>query len=170
MNTLVKYDKWCLSVVRATLLWVEEWLSISQRRIERVMIVTYLALALVDAGRGKTLYIVGPVLAYIGCLMWFMHRTPDAIRMVRERPNLAVARCFLQLWLMSVIAISFLISKSMIPHNPLHLVQQTDYALFFYVVSISTKGDPGRRRKLALSKIIEMFGTGWIPKPIGEPG
>ncbi len=43
MNFLVAYDAWCVDKVEAFLLWIEEWLSISQKEAEKSIIALYLS-------------------------------------------------------------------------------------------------------------------------------
>lgn len=41
---LIVYDAWCEGRMKALLIWLEEWFSISQKHIEEGMIVLYLGL------------------------------------------------------------------------------------------------------------------------------
>ena len=155
--------------MRATLLWLEEWLSLSQSQVERALIFIYSVLSLEmsysRASTPDTLLILIVVFT-----MWNMHRTPDVIRMGRTDRGWSVIRCLVQMWIGIAIALCLAtITKQNVPGSTGNLIRQIDYTLFIFSISVSTKGDPGRRRRLAWDKIKELFGTEWIPKPIRTP-
>lgn len=167
---LIVYDMWCEDRVKALLLWLEEWFSISQKRVEEGMIVLYLALEM--AGARWTLSMLGINIAtwlFAGGTMIWLHRKPDARR--------GGAKCYLELRLLRIsfqVIVFFLagILFFLPPHRASDIglgVAQIVYLVFFYMTDISSNGTPGRRRKLALAELKKLFGAAWIPKPALEP-
>jgi len=153
-----------LSKVRATLLWLEEWLSLSQNEVEKVMMFIYLICGIMNS--------VGSIdnisIMFMGWIMYSLHKNPDVNRAgIEHSPIAATGRPLVQIWTLCMI-VTYLVPPIR-TKDVIASIQVVDYLLFSYLVSVSTKGDPGRRRKLAWSKIKELFGTKWLPEPIEQP-
>jgi len=173
MNLLVAYDRWCEGRVKALLRWLEEWLSISQKQAERGMIVIYLCFYLLpdneqSLNHGQFLWVKICFAAFVGMMMWWMHRRPAALRgrttLFRET---SLLRVLLQVVFGLIILFDFFGPFHHSPHNI--SVLQIDYVIFLYACDIHSGGERGRRRKLALAELKKMFGTEWMPKPALEP-
>lgn len=171
MELLVAYDRWCEGRVRAFLLLLEEWLSISQKYAERGMIVLYVTLL---AGPSHPTELSFPVWLSVALLaapsMWFLHRRPDAMRECGKflRKIHACFRVGLQFF-SGAIAIFELTTWAHTQRDIPAAAAQVTYLVFYYMIDIASKGKPGRRRKLAWAKLKELFGTEWIPKPVVVP-
>ena len=169
MKLAVAYDQWCEGRVRALLLFLEEWLSISQKYAERGMIALYVTLV---ANPWSSSTVSLPPRAFLACMlgyfMWTIHRRPEAVREIsRWIPRYKAAyRIILQ------ICLGFFAIVAVVPPPPSAsniAVAQIVYVVFIYMTDITSNGERGRRRKLSWAKIKELFGTVWIPKPLLTP-
>lgn len=169
MELLARYDKWFEDCVRAVLLWLEEWLDLSQRTVERGMIVAYLLLAFMPVHQRDLTYAVAGT-AVVSIIMYNLHRRPVALRGLRFKETRAVRVAFMVPIFGTTIAlelIPFAGTKCEIGKA----IAQMVYVVFFYVTDIGNHGERGRRRKLALAKLKELFGDlTWLPKPVGVEG
>jgi hypothetical protein len=175
MNWIIRYDQWTFHRLEVLLLWLEEWFSISQKRVEQSMIILYVLLSI------PSLYIPSIIWSFIlisfkffcicsvGYIMWILHRRPDFLRKsARENQIEAVFRIAVQISLGSIAGFTLFL----VPHRWTDLpgaLAQLLYVVFFYVTNITSDGKPGRRRKMALAELKKMFGLEWIPKPIPVP-
>lgn len=170
MKWLIAYDAWFEGRVEALLVWLEEWLSISQERVEQGIIVLYLAL-LIAAG-GRTLKLlplrIGSYIMMLVIMIW-LHRKPAASRGATKRySDLCLIRVLVQIFLLSFAGIFFFAP----PHRVEDIengLAQIIYLVFFYMIDIGSTGKLGRRRKLALAELKKLFGAAWIPKPLLAP-
>lgn len=164
------YDLWCLFQLKRALIWIEEWFSICQKRVEQALIVIYF-LTVIPGPFRKSYHLQGTLLAglcvLLGAIFWQWHRKPAALRMAMVAiPQLCIGRVLIiQLFLVGFDIAIHLTAKITV-FDILEMVRQTTYALIVYVTTISTHGEPGRRRKLALEELKKMFGTDWIPRPV----
>lgn len=170
---LIVYDMWCEGWVKALLLWLEEWFSISQKHVEEGMIVLYLALQMAAAPwTTRRLSLLGLNIAMwifvVGTMIW-LHRKPAARRgMPKYFPELRLLRVMLQVIIFGMAGISFVFP----PHRASDIgigIAQILYLVFFYMTDTNSNGKPGQRRNLALAELKKLFGTAWIPKPELEP-
>jgi len=179
MDSFIRYDHWCLGNTRATLLWIEEWLSLSQRRIEYMMILFYGFTAgisvVVSAIRPYGSSLVGMSIFMFALIVWSMFRmsnVPDVVRKHRSNDDISLIRLALQILMWGAVVWEVVVFHR--THAPIvdlaEPARNVDYVLFVYSISVSTKGEKGRRRKLALEKLKELFGTDWMPKPLGAHG
>ena len=170
MRFLIAYDAWCIGRVEALLLWLEEWLSISQKQVERGLIVLYMLLIMVPSSWALGIVIVRIFVAIsVGMMMWWLHRQPAAYREMGKRNALmAVARVIIQAFLGFLAAILFILP----PHRLIDYATgaaQVVYLVFYYMTDIHSGGERGRRRKLAWAELKKLFGTEWIPRPAPGP-
>jgi hypothetical protein len=167
MKLIFAYDAWCLRRIEALLAWLEEWMSISQPRVEQGLIVIYITL--LNTGRKfTTTFITLQIICSLGIalMMWWLHRRPAAVREASKRSSMsAMVRIFFQTWFLLLVVVCT-VSR---PIDYQDIAMYLDYLLFFLMNDISSKGKPGRRRKLALEKLKELFGSAWIPKPVAVP-
>lgn len=167
MNTalylIVSYDLYWLRGVIVLLLWLEEWLGISQTTAERAMIVVYIAITNFDHTRwGDFDQARWGVSLISGIMMWLMH-----ISAHREPPSVFV--CVIRGSLQIVLLLAVVLSTLLAPHRwtdvaviSAHLV----FMVFWYSTAFRSNGQRGRRRKLALDKLKALFGDlGWLPAP-----
>lgn len=141
------------------ILFAMEWLSVPRAKIEQSMIVAYFVCTVGNAwpstGRWMLIAIQLPIVGW----MWFMHRRPSA------------TRSMLLLHLVSARVISLTVFTGMCaviawmrwPAWGYTIAMNMLYAAIYYAVSLPGGGEPGKRRKLALAKLKEMFGTSWVP-------
>lgn len=156
-----------LRAAKWTVEMAEEWLSLSQGRIERGLMMAFLA-GYVTVGWHSWWLLLFPFTAW-GC--WIQHRMPAARRAARIASShsifwrlasianllffllidgLAVALQGFQWWIVPV------------------LIVIVSYPCFEYVTALPSRKDGlGKKRKLALAKLKAMFGTGWMPVPEG---
>lgn len=160
---LIEATKWVVD-------WADEWLSLSQSRIEEGLIVAYAAThvltfvhSVMQNPRDYGSWLPIGVAVYLTYWMWDSHRKPRAVRaFMRWRfPFLRLIWFFFSLvflgpvfyvrnvWMLAVV----------FPFYPL--------LGFQYVLVCGGDGQSGRRRKLALAKLKEWFGVGWLPEPEG---
>jgi hypothetical protein len=170
MSLIVAYDNWCIDHLEALLRWLEEWLSISQKRTEQGMILLYIALTMAQTKTSIASAAVSAIGAgAIGMVMWYLHRRPAAVRGIQKGwwPN-ALVRVLIQM-LFALFITSILVRP---PHHWgdwANAAAQLDYLIYFYVTDINSGGQRGRKRKLAWAELKKLFGTEWMPKPASEP-
>ena len=175
MRFLIAYDRWCLDRVEALLKSLEEWFSISQKRAEQGMIAIYTVLSVVGCFTLKTLPLsvrCESFVVFLG-LAWLMYvtmhrRSAWERRLLRYMKIGPVYRMFLQMIILYTMAINLFAS----PHYPSDLITaaaQLVFLLFCLSTCICSDGKRGRKRKLALAKLKELFGSEWIPKPVSVP-
>lgn len=169
---MTAYDDWIYRRVEATLLWLEEWLSVSQKTVERTLLVVYLGLYLMAVHyRYRFPASIHACFALtISYFMWNVHRVPTATRRgILMPPGYKRMRVLMQAF--SVFIGTLFIASG--PHdytNYMWGTAQVFFMLFWYVCSVGSNGERGRRRKLAWAELKKMFGTEWIPKPAGVEG
>ena len=161
---MIAYDRWCDRVIAVALLWLEEWLSIKQKAVERFIMGLYTCILLSPSSWRVRISNIALAAFMLG-LMWSFHRRPAAERGVARRIDmLALWRALLQLTTL----VGSVIEACLLPYN-MTLVLLPLWIVFIYVTDISNHGHPGRRRKLALAELKKLFGTEWMPKPASMP-
>jgi len=138
-----------------------DWLSLTQARIEQGLIAAYTVCAVGGAWPLSVRWTVIAVQLPIAAWMWWMHRRPSAARTVALF-TLAGPRVF-SLVVFSLISVP--VAWARWPGWGFTLAMNVLYVAIYYLVSLPSGGEPGRRRKLALAKLKEMFGTSWVPVP-----
>jgi hypothetical protein len=172
MKIMAAGDTWLEGRVEALLLWLEEWFSVSQKWAERGTMAVYIALILVPRSLEPAQIGLKLGLALlVGSMMWFLHRKPEAVRrLARRDPMFGVVRAVIAAFMVFLSAEIAL----MPPHNTATAASglaQVVYLVFFYMTDITSGGECGRKRKLALEELKKMFGDlAWIPKPAQVPG
>jgi len=170
---MVVYDMFCVLVLVWCVNWIEEWFSVRQKQIERILIVCFACgglLPLVFRLRGVDLINGGFVLLIV-CFMWQLQRMQEG---GRGRVWLTSLRCgLLRLCLQLLCGVIFVCllgaRGSLFWITALLLFRQVAICLFFYLICFGSAGKLGKRRKLAWEEIKKIFGTDWIPKPLTVP-
>lgn len=153
-------DVYLLLAMHYTILFLIEWFSFSRKWIERAMI-----------GVFATLWFAQPFpfsyswKFFFGAIniawFWSLHRKSDKQRIIYmiSWPFIGLRLTYLALHVLDCFGKIGL----------LWAVQDLLFVVIIYATSIPGGGDPGRRRKLALDKLKELFGTSWISRPIPMP-
>ena len=101
--------------------------------------------------------------------MVWLHRKPAAIRGgARRYPELGAMRMLIQVFVL-LFAGDLLFIPPFRVTDIFLAASQFVYLVFFYMTDISSQGQSGRRRKLALAELKKLFGTAWMPKPALVP-
>ena len=171
IKALIDGDAWFADRVEALLKWLEEWLSISQKWAERATLALYAVLIAVPNELSP--YGIGFKVTFAFLLVsinWHLHRRPESIRSSLGRNSIyRAARVLMGLFLIFLAGILY----GMPPHRFTDYTcgtAQLVYLVFLYMTDIASKGERGRKRKLALKELKKLFGTEWIPKPVTVPG
>lgn len=161
--------------------WGTEWLSLKRRWIERGLIVGYGVLMCVGdffdwhyapAHHRFELFfelLMYSVYAMICTVMWSAQKMPEAHRF---RRLLGVEWIYGRVWTVILTVLMGVLLVTVPPHRwsdmffPLGM---SCYAAFNYAISLPEDGERGKKRKLALAKLKQMFGTSWIVAPIPQP-
>lgn len=160
-----------LKATRAVIVFCNEWLSLSQARIEQLLGVAFIVLdevgwARYHAGGLRTFSLAFVPLNLLW--VWARHRTPAA---ARANGLLHNVRSLVFRLLMVFLAV-FCFGSSLLRHN-VDLIDLSTVVVvpFIYVTALPHDDGSrrGKRRKLALAKLKEMFGTSWVPLPEGGP-
>ena len=164
------WDLFLVARVMDAVEWLEGWLSFSQKRIEQTIWLASIGASVVAcfyicSRLPSMLPLCAIFIPYMAWLQYRQLRMPASVRLMRLFSRRGVFnRLFWQIWI-----VTFLL--------PPHHSWRTDIAftvwyglgcLFDYVTVISSDGQRGKRRKLALEKLKELFGTAWIPQPVGS--
>lgn len=169
MERICAYDGWCSDRVKALLAWLEEWFSIGQKGAERGMMAVYFALLVLPPPwemRSTGMKVFTAVLIFP--MMWYLHRKPVSRRRVFQDGSVysAAARVSLQV-LLCTFSLSGILRPPHLVADYANAAMNVVYLVFFYATDIGGGGDRrGRRRKLALAKLKELFGPLWIPQPV----
>jgi hypothetical protein len=169
-------DNTLLSICEQSVKFIEEWLSISQKWLERIVIAIFVIAGLIQ------LYLVSiqnnpynkpwMVAFYIIMFLYAMmqeHRLPEATRKLTRITGFIV-RMF---WIGVMIATGlspFFVSIGNDKVAVLYSVADT-FAMgargaMIYITVANIDGHRGKAAQMAWNKIKELFGTSWIPQPI----
>ena len=100
--------------------------------------------------------------------MWRQQKEGNSERLMRLFvPIHAVVRIGMGLWALQLTVVELAVA----PHrwrDVLMPVSMNCFLAFQYAMALPNDGQRGRRRKLALAKLKEMFGTAWMPAPVGS--
>lgn len=152
--------------------FIEEWLFLSQKWVERGVMGLFAIVSLVDvfllvmAKHEVGWEIFADVILLIG--MWIEHRQTKTERTLR-RVSGHMSRVF---WLILCL---FLFVINVLPHqmdnqylyiyNLLTPVWGGVRALMSYVTVLDIEGLRGKAAKLSWEKLKELFSTAWVPQP-----
>jgi hypothetical protein len=168
MKFLATLDKWIEGSITTVLVWLEEWLSISQKYVERFLILLYLGLLLTPWS--PHLLAIGIELfaaLIMGTIMWHLHRKPKAWRgLMRLRPGARQLRAVFAIICVLYSAVEIVLPRQRTVDSVESGLLQIIYIVFIYCTDIANQGERGRKRKLAWDEIKKLFGTEWVPKPI----
>lgn len=171
IKALIDGDAWFADRVEALLKWLEEWLSISQKWAERATLALYVVLIIVP--EKLDLYEIGAkvfLAFWLAFINWHLHRRPESMRNSTQRnPMYRAVRAVLGLFLIFLAAALYGMPRHLLVDFTSGTAQLV-YLVFFYMTDITSNGERGRKRKLALAELKKLFGTEWIPKPVTVPG
>lgn len=167
MNAIFAIDAWWIARMEAALCWLNEWLSITLRRVA-------LILAGVVFGCGtfweirmhcRWALVIDAVFPLL--LAWYSFE-PEKERVARWRGKFFS-------WWRGTEGVLLPLDVALIwvpPHMQYYWIVPIGTCACFLLITVLAcreTGERGRRRKAALAKIKEMFGAGWIVPPETEP-
>ena len=171
MEIMRRYDDWCITKVKIATEFLNDWLGISQKIMERVVIVCNVI--------ARSCLLSSSVLNRWEFPVWFealmvfvffnyiyrLHRTPCAARS-KFLPMRTSRMWWQSLTYLSILpspANDWLVNVGLIGgYGAVTLIE--------YLVCVDIDGERGRKAKMAWNKVIELFGTRWIPQPVGVRG
>lgn len=149
----------------------EDWFGWSSRSMERGLIVVYAVtgqnlLLHPHPSRVETslAWLASAFVIFVSAMMWREQKEPEAKRWVRlMAPGMTPLR-------VSCAGLAVVcVADAIATHDLIGDMPMVAYAAFQYMLAIpSGGGRRGRKRKLALAKLREMFGS-WLPAPAGNP-
>lgn len=155
-------DEFLIRKTRSVLICIEEWLSISQRTVERWLIVIFLAtfikLSMFDFMHTHSIVI--DVIMFVWCALVLIN-----LHNYSEDQRAATGK-IQRIW--------FFYASLLATLHMFHLLNNENVAqavnlyaaeAFFYVIASNVKGERGRRRRMAMAKLRELFGPLWTPEP-----
>jgi hypothetical protein len=173
MNFIERYDEWVRARVKDALDWLFEWLSVSQKAVERILIITYVVGRTLEAvaefshraprGLNKGVGVADCVFSIlIVLIMLGWHFSPKTERIMAHvaRPGYILRI----MWQPLVIATAA--DLEIDSYHIGHFAQVTAFTLALYVFACNSDGQRGRKRKMAWAKLKELFS--WLPNPQPE--
>lgn len=175
LDFLVTIDFAVLRAVQWAITFSIELFSWSRVWIERgLMIANAISMISMDASivasehawTGWMLALV-VVQSVMGFWMWTIHTIPESSRVIRLlSADLVIARvgliCFVPMFTFLVFYDSHTIGLFRLAGHILLVV-------FIYACSLPNGGEKGKKRKMAIEKLKEMFGTSWMPEACPQP-
>jgi hypothetical protein len=166
MSIVRRYDAFMLGQVERLVTWCEEWLSISQRRLESACIVAY---GVVFTARTIAAHAWPGLLLviWVTSILWAVHRLPQATRTARAHPGRDL---FIHIFADALIGLRIVSMLLVFSYSDVSgLLEGALLSLIVRMLDIASNGDVGRKRKLSLAKLKELFGAGWmVPQPVGK--
>jgi cellulose synthase/poly-beta-1,6-N-acetylglucosamine synthase-like glycosyltransferase len=159
-------DTAIIETIENMLRLANDWLSITQRMIERAVIRVCLLLILSVwlcsiPITWKVVYTLGALL--VVAEMFREHRLPRSSRAVKRR-----TQRFYRFYLLVITFIVVPLLMLLPPYSwldcaafGLNLLE----ALFYFVLVAVVDGEPGRARKLSIQELTRIFGVEWVPQP-----
>jgi hypothetical protein len=169
MNPIERYDGWVRGKVKSCLDWLYEWLSISQKAVERSLIFIYAlasAILIMSAARHEInipIWMQSLISLLMIFFLWDWHTDPSTVRSIKHTHSYHAI--FRVLW-------QFMALTSLFPPYKGKLIDigfplaDIAFTLFLYVVASNCGGERGRKRKMAWAKLKELFS--WLPEPQPE--
>lgn len=151
--------------------FIEEWLYVSQASFERAMIVVFCVGSLRDLMQERVFHnLFDPlwlrVISIVGLLLYMvLLRTASAKERQRERDKGRLYR-LLMFSTSAFMLLVFVIPPIEFQFFPV-VTQGCSCSAFLYSVVSHTQGERGRKARLALAKLRELFGPLWTPAPEG---
>ena len=160
---LTVVDSWLVAQVERGFVWVSDWTGMSRRRALQLLVALYVGVALwsfVLEGRPGA----GWSLFALALLIWILLQmirnagTPSA-----DQPLLRLLALESVMLRLAQLVFVLAMGRPLLQVAVL-LVQEAIYCLLWYLV-VGEPREPRRRGKQALDKVLEIFGTGWMPAP-----
>lgn len=165
MKPFLWIDDRLLALTAWVVEWLEEWFSVSQARLELSIVVAY--------AFGRVLLVVG-VLAEQGegpiwllvvlsvyFVWWMRHSRRRSVHLLLRIHWIGVLMRFMFLFFFLADLPGLVTGWNL--YRSGDTFSDLSLALFVYVISVSSDGQSGRRRKMALAKLKELFGPLWVP-------
>jgi hypothetical protein len=172
-------DDFVIDRFDGTVQFAQDWLFLSQRQIERGVMILYVLISLLSisllvlAKHTFTIEIFADSFLFLG--MWFEYKQSSRARTLRRISQWGNRICWLVCWL-------FIFGVSICPTpTPATRYMHIYYVLgpiwaglrtmMTYITVLDVDGVRGRAAKLSWEKLKELFGTTpWVPQPQGEEG
>jgi hypothetical protein len=167
MTLIRRYDAYVLEKVKAFVVLCEEWISVSQSQLEIGCMVSYI----VGSGTIDISNRAWLSLAFDGFVLWCMWDMHSKTSAERQECHAALVpvRIFCRVGSQCFVALSImLLGLKICTASVALLVEAASVALFLALISISSDGENGKRRRIALAKLKELFGVEWMPEPVGS--
>lgn len=180
LSVIYAVDIFLLKSMMLLLRWGTEWLSLKRRWMERSMIVGYGVSFSVNIacdfhygrhrGRFDPFLIAICVCLYlvVCATMWTQQKRPDSYRINRL---FSIEGILNRIWSVGLM-LAFVPLELLPPVRWFDMLAPLGfafYAAFQYALSLPEDGERGKKRKLTLAKLKEMFGTSWITAPVPQP-
>lgn len=168
LKLLLNLDLAVLRAAKACVGFLEDWFSLPQSRVERVL------LAAMVSSYAYCVWSTWWVLTipFMVGLAWSRHRKPAAMRAARIASAAEIfGRLYCVCWAsVGLTCLAFAIASGFRGWHVPALILWASWFSFEYITALPYEsGGLGRRRKLALAKLKEMFGVSWMPLPEGGP-
>lgn len=169
MEYLRKYDRWVITKTESVLQFLLDWLGITQKSVEISMIVFQVL--------GRTLFITcygkgnmapslmeAMIAIYLIRFMTVLHKDASA---VRKKLVSSIDGVFIRTMWQALMIMGLSLPRGLFIDTGAFL-SSGSMVVFLYVIVCNIDGERGRKSKMAWSKIKELFGTSWIPEPVGD--
>lgn len=163
----VDYDWICVVITFRILLWLDEWLSVPQRKLEAVLISVYVlsGISVLLPYKHWFLYIIPVLYMMTGFFLILETRASKTDRMFKLIwPHRIVGRVASQAFFGIL-----LVAAVLPPHSIIDLhwgLQAVSYVFLAYSFCLDISGTNGRKRKAAIQKLKEAFT--WLPQPVWD--
>jgi hypothetical protein len=172
MNPIQRYDEWVRGRVKAVLDWLYEWLSISQKVVERSLIAAYvigrileMAGVVLHESHEEPLWVIVFVAVFFAGVLWRIHTEPSTVR-TTILSSLPIFLPLKMMWQLFAFLAIISIAKGRGVYDIGWMIDDVTWVLLWYVFSVNSDGEKGRKRKMAWAKLKELFA--WLPEPQPE--
>lgn len=168
MNLLLRVDNWWIARMEAVLRWLNEWLSISWQQVAWALLIVAAVSNWIPDWHGHRWALLMLDLLWPAAIALTI-RLPARSRVAGLRLPLFIGmRCgFVAGTAIGAAELHWLLP--LWSGNWLLLLADVFGALLLIVLACGDTGERGRKRKAALAKLKEWFGTGWIVAPEPRP-